>query len=103
MYDEDRMPAEAFPPGRLLRKELAARGWTQTQFARIIGRPVQVVNDIIHSRKRITEETALEIAAAFGTSAQLWINLETGYRLWKLRKAKKPDPRIARRAKQAAA
>jgi len=100
---QERIPAEAFPPGEYLSDELKARRWTQSQFARIIGRPVQVVNDIIHGRKRITEETALEISAAFGTSAQLWINLETSYRLWKLRKAKKPDPAITRRAKQAAA
>ncbi len=101
MQDRDFIPAEAFPPGRLLRKELTARGWTQTQFAGIIGRPVQLVSEIIQGRKRVTEQTALEIGAALGTSATLWINLETGYQFWKLRKAKHPAAAIERRAEQA--
>ncbi len=50
--------------------------------------------------RSITPQTALELAAAFGTSAQLWLNLEQS---WQLSRAKPPDPAIARRAKQAAA
>ena len=96
----DIKPAEAFPPGEFLRDELKARGWTQSQFATIIGRPLQVVSEIINGRKRITEGTALQIAAALGTSARVWLNLENNYRLWK---AKDPDPAIIRRAKRASA
>ena len=33
----DRIPAEVFPPGEFLNDELEARGWTQTEFAEIIG------------------------------------------------------------------
>jgi HTH-type transcriptional regulator/antitoxin HigA len=93
-------PAEAFPPGEYLRDELEARGWTQSQFAYIIGRPLQLVNEIVKGKKRITEQTAMEIGAALGTSAKVWLNLENTYRLWK---AKSPDPAIARRARQASA
>ena len=96
----DIKPAEAFPPGEFLRDELKARGWTQSQFATIIGRPLQVISEIINGRKRITERTALQIAAALGTSARVWLNLENNYRLWK---AKDPDPAIIRRAKRASA
>ncbi|HEY1684763.1 MAG TPA: HigA family addiction module antitoxin [Tepidisphaeraceae bacterium] len=97
---QDFQPAEAFPPGEYLRDELEARGWTQAEFARVIGRPLQLVNEIIKGKKRITEQTALEIAAALGTSAKVWLNLENTYRLWK---ADAPDPEIARRAKRASA
>lgn len=97
---KDFRPAEAFPPGEYLRDELEARGWTQTQFARIVGRPAQLVNEIINGRKRITERTALELAAALGTSARVWLNLENSYRLWK---AKGPNPAIAKRADRASA
>src|SRR3954451_24257331 len=93
-------PAEAFPPGEYLRDELQARGLTQSKFALIIGRPLQLVSEIINGRKRITETTALEIAAALGTSARVWLNLENNYRLWK---AKDPDPAIIRRANRASA
>ena len=93
-------PAEVFPPGEFLREELEARQWTQKQFARILGRPLQMVNEILRGRKRITEETAKEIGLALGTGPELWINLETYYRL---HTAPDPDPAIARRAAAATA
>jgi HTH-type transcriptional regulator/antitoxin HigA len=93
-------PAEVFAPGEYLRDELEARGWTQAQFARILGRPLQIVNEIINGKKRITEETALELAAALGTSAKVWLNLENSYRL---HRAKRPNPAISRRARRASA
>jgi integrase len=73
--------------GEYLRDELEARGWTQTQFAEIIGRPVGLVSKIINSKTRITPITAKEIAAALGTSAELWMRLDTSYQL-----AITPDP-----------
>ena len=90
------MPAEVFPPGEFIRDELKARGWSQGDLARIIGRPLQVVNQIIKGKKRITPETAVELAAAFGTSPDAWLNLETAYRLSQVGPA---DPEIAKRAR----
>jgi HTH-type transcriptional regulator/antitoxin HigA len=90
-------PAEVFPPGDFIREELEARHWTQGDLAAVLGRPVSAVNEIINGKKRITAETAKAIGAAFGTSAQVWMNLENTYRL---AKAGPPDPAIARRAKQ---
>ncbi len=53
------------------------------------------MNQIINGRKRITVETAKEIALALGTSADVWLNLEVAYRLNTTPDA---DPAIARRA-----
>jgi HTH-type transcriptional regulator / antitoxin HigA len=92
-------PAEAFPPGEYLRDELEARGWTQTQFARIIGRPLQVVNGIVNGKTAITAQTAKEIAAAFGTSADLWMNLQGSYDLFV---EPDVDPAIHKRASRVA-
>jgi HTH-type transcriptional regulator/antitoxin HigA len=92
----ERVPAEVFPPGEFLRDELDARGWTQTEFAEILGRPVRLVNEILVGKRGITPQTAQEIAAALGTSPELWLNLETGYRL--SRAAPVPE-RIAREAR----
>lgn len=71
----------SFAPGEYIRDELEARGWTQEAFAHILGRPLKTVNQIITGVKAITPQTAQEIAAAFGTSAELWLNLESAYRL----------------------
>jgi HTH-type transcriptional regulator / antitoxin HigA len=73
--------AEVFPPGEFLRDELEAREWTQADIADIMGRPVQLVNEIILGKKAITPETAKALGAALGTSAELWMNLESAYQL----------------------
>jgi len=75
--------AEAFPAGELLADELEARGWTQTEFAEILGRPAQFVSEIISGKKEITRQSAAQIGAALGTSAELWLKLQDSYFLWK--------------------
>jgi HTH-type transcriptional regulator/antitoxin HigA len=91
-----RTPAEVFPPGEFLADELEARGWTQTEFAEIIGRPQKLVNDVVLGKRAVTPETAADFAAALGTSAQFWMNLETA---WQLSKVAPRDDSIARSAK----
>ncbi len=93
----DRAPAEVFPPGEFLRDELEARGWTQMEFAEIIGRPVRLVNEIIGGKKSITPTTAREIGAALGTSPILWLNLDAAYQLH--RNAGPVPARIAKEAR----
>ena len=77
------LPAEAFPVGEQLLEELDRRGWTQADFAEILGRPAQVISEIISGKKEITRESAAQIAAALGTSPELWLNLQDQYHLWK--------------------
>lgn len=79
-------PARVSSPGRILKRELEARGWTQKALAEIMGRPHQTINGIINGNKQITPETAIELAEALGTSAELWTNLESKYRLHNAKK-----------------
>lgn len=72
--------AELFPAGEILADELDARGWTQADFAEVLGRPAQFVSEIISGKKEITRESAAQIGAALGTSAEFWINLQDSYR-----------------------
>lgn len=74
-------PAEVFAPGEYLRDELEERGWTVTEFAEIIGRPIQAVSEILNAKKDITPETAVSFSEALGTTAELWLNLQTAYKL----------------------
>jgi HTH-type transcriptional regulator / antitoxin HigA len=90
-------PAQVFRPGEFLQEELEARGWSQVALAKILGRPIQVVNEIVRGKKAITPQTATELAAAFGMSAEYWLNLEIAYQLAQL---SPPDPAIAARARQ---
>lgn len=88
--------AEIFPPGEFLRDELEARGWTQTELAEIMGRPVRLINEIIAGKKAVTPETAIQLGDSLGTGPELWMNLESQYQLSKVRSV---DGLIARRAR----
>lgn len=91
-------PARPVPPGRILRQELDERGWTQRDLAAILGRPEQMVSEIINGTKQITPETSLELAQAFGVSPEFWYNLEANYRL-ELAKRQDRDDTISRRSR----
>jgi HTH-type transcriptional regulator/antitoxin HigA len=79
-------PAQAVSPGEIIKMELEERGWSQRDLAEIMGRPPQAISEIIRGAKQITPETALELAQAFGTSAEIWMNLEANYRLQRARR-----------------
>lgn len=72
----DRIPAEVFPPGEFIRDEIEARGWTQAELAKILGRPLKTVSDILLGKRKITPETAHGLGEAFGVDPQFWLNLE---------------------------
>jgi HTH-type transcriptional regulator/antitoxin HigA len=94
-------PFNPISPGEILEEELQARGWSQKDFAAVLGRPVQVVNEIIAGKKGITPETAMALSEALGTSADYWLGLESRYRL-DLLQGKKHTPqesKVQRRAK----
>jgi HTH-type transcriptional regulator/antitoxin HigA len=79
--NEKLIPARLVPPGRILRQELDARGWTQKDFSEIIDLSEKAISAIVNGRKQITPEAAIKFGVAFGTSAAFWMNLEANYRL----------------------
>jgi HTH-type transcriptional regulator/antitoxin HigA len=95
--EQNLRPARPVSPGRILRQELEARGWTQRDLAAILGRPEQMVSEIINGAKQITPETSLELAQAFGVSPEFWYTLEANYRL-ELARRQARDDTIARRS-----
>src|ERR1700680_1162577 len=93
---EERIPAEVFPPGEVIREELEARGWSQVELADIMGRPARVVSEILSNKRAVTPGTAKGLGAAFGTGPTFWINLEGSYQL---SKAPHDDEAVQERAK----
>src|SRR4051794_5662047 len=71
-------------PGSYILEELKRRGWSQTEFAQIVDRPIQAINEIIKGKKAITPDTAAELGAALGPDAVTWLNREAEYRLFLL-------------------
>ena len=71
----------AFHPGEYVPEELDERGMSQRELARQMGRPFQTVNEIVHGRKAITAETALDLERILGGNAETWLNLQLAYDL----------------------
>jgi addiction module HigA family antidote len=90
MIPKNRVPTH---PGVILREEfLIPMGLSQVEFAAHIGVPVQRVNEIVRGKRGITPETAWLFSQAFGTTPQLWINLQANYDLAQNR----PDRKVSK-------
>jgi len=68
---------ERIPTAEFIRDELEARGWTQAEFAAVMGRPV---GELLSGHEPLSPETAIGLGEAFGTSPDLWLNLDRAYR-----------------------
>ena len=72
----------AIHPGEILREEyLVPMGLSASALAIALRVPAPRVNDIVRERRGISPDTALRLARFFGTSAQFWLNLQSGYDL----------------------
>ncbi|MCZ8133041.1 MAG: HigA family addiction module antitoxin [Steroidobacteraceae bacterium] len=75
-------PANPFHPGEMLLEEfLQPAGISQAEFARRVGWTKARLNELIKGRRGITADAALDLAEALGTSARLWMNLQSTYDL----------------------
>ena len=79
------VPDRAIHPGIYLGEEIAAHGMTQTELARRMERPVQVINEVVRGHKAISNETALGLERVLGTPARVWMNLQSMYELTRAR------------------
>lgn len=68
-------------PGEILKDELEARGISQRKFADVIGVSYSVLNEVINGKRPITTEYALEIEAATGIPAYIWVNMQSAYNM----------------------
>jgi addiction module HigA family antidote len=73
---------EAIPPGEILLEEfLRPLGISQNQLAREIDVPVSRIAGIIKGNRAITADTALRLGLYLGTSAEMWLDLQSQYDL----------------------
>lgn len=77
-----RAPKNPFHPGEILLEEfLDPAGITQTAFAEKLGWTRAKLNELIKGKRGITADSALDLADALGTSAKLWMNIQSTYDL----------------------
>src|SRR3954470_17990587 len=68
-------------PGKILAEDLRDIGMTMNQLAKALHVPANRITAIINGTRGITGETALRLARFFGTSPEMWINLQARYEL----------------------
>ncbi|WP_116124737.1 HigA family addiction module antitoxin [Lewinella sp. IMCC34183] len=73
-------------PGEILTDELEALEMTATELARAIQVPPNRITAIMAGKRAVTADTALRLGRYFGTSAELWMNLQKAYELKVARK-----------------
>ncbi|HET8794767.1 MAG TPA: HigA family addiction module antitoxin [Arthrobacter sp.] len=69
-------------PGEILIEEfLQPMRLSQYRLAKDLSVPARRINEIVHGTRSISADTALRLAAYFGTSERFWLNLQTRYDL----------------------
>ena len=71
-------------PGEILRDELDELGLSANALSKALGVPVNRVTMILNGQRGVSADTALRLARYFGTTPQLWLNLQ---KAWELRQA----------------
>jgi addiction module HigA family antidote len=79
-------------PGEVLLEEfLKPMGISQNAIARAINVPPRRINEIVLGKRAITADTALRLAAFFGTSEGFWLGLQADFDLEETRQTIRHD------------
>lgn len=87
MYTLKRKPTH---PGEVLKEDfMLPLGISQSQLAKEIGTTFRTINEIVNHKRNISPEMAIRLARYFGTSEELWLNLQNQYDLYNVKEKKK--------------
>ncbi len=68
-------------PGEILGEELQELGMSANALAGALGVPANRISAILKGQRGVTADTALRLSRYFGTTPQLWLNLQQSYEL----------------------
>mgnify|MGYP001824436762 FL=1 len=69
------------PPGAHLREVMEDAGLTQYRLAKELGVQQTRISQILAGQRAITADTAIRLGRFFGTTADMWLNLQKNYDL----------------------
>ena len=82
-----RQPTHA---GEILREDfLKPLGITQSHLAKSLHTSFRAINELVNEKRGITTEMALRLAKHFGTTPQLWLNIQNQFDIYKVSVKKK--------------
>ena len=86
MYNLKREPTH---PGEVLNKDfLEPLGLSQTALAKELNTTFRTVNEIVNEKRNISPEMAIKLSRYFGTSAEVWLNLQNQYDIYRIKTRK---------------
>ena len=68
-------------PGEILREELQTLDLSANALSKALDVPVNRITAILNGQRGVTADTALRLARYFGTTPQVWLNLQQTYDL----------------------
>ena len=68
-------------PGEILGEEFHELGMSANALAKALDVPTNRITSILNGQRGITADTALRLSRYFGTTPQLWQNLQSTYEL----------------------
>ena len=77
-------------PGRILKEMyLAPLELSVTMAAESLGITRKALSELVNGKSGISTSMALRLSKAFGTTPELWLNMQQHYNLWQARKKTK--------------
>ncbi len=77
-------------PGQILKEDfLDEMNLSQTELASALGTTFRTINEIVNEKRSISTEMAIKLSRFFGTSVELWLNLQNQYDIFKISNKKK--------------
>jgi len=91
---------EPIPPGEILKEEfMSPLGITVSALARDLGVPANRISQLVNGKRAFSADTALRLGKYFGTSPEIWLDLQSDYDLRLARRTtwKQIEPRVRTR------
>jgi len=89
MIELNRQPTHV---GEVLKEEfLVPLGITQSHLAKALHTSFRAINELVNEKRGMTTVMALKLSKYFGTTPQLWLNLQNQFDLYKVSYKKKKE------------
>jgi antitoxin HigA-1 len=76
-------------PGEILKEEfLEPLGLSQSQLAQELSTTFRTINEIVNEKRNVSPEMAIKLSRYFGTTPELWLNLQNQHDLYTARQRK---------------
>ena len=82
----DMIPGDIFHPGEFIKDELEARGLSQQELADKMKVSKSEISLVINGHRDINVKLAILLEKALGIDAEVWMNLQVKYDIYKVKR-----------------